>query len=188
MNRRCSSRHHRDYERDDRRRRGSRAEYDGYSRDWDEPYPQESLPYHERERSTSVYREERDPREKRERPAYDDRLYEERAEKVCTCLRTRCSHVAHCIHSAHATMHLKHLLRNRSGHRNRLSGQRLRRKEKSRPGLLHLAVPYDPPCFPLCSYASSNVYMRIPRNISGRHGIGARPVTLAVVLLLVRPR
>lgn len=79
-----SSRHHREYERDDRRRKGSRADYDGYSRDWDEPYPSESLPYQERERSTSVYKEDRDPREKRERPAYDDRVYEERAEKVCT--------------------------------------------------------------------------------------------------------
>lgn len=79
-----SSKHHRDYERDDKRRRSSRADYDGYSRDWDEPYPAETLPYHERERSASIYREERDPREKRDRPAYDDKLYEERAEKVYT--------------------------------------------------------------------------------------------------------
>ncbi|PCH44274.1 hypothetical protein WOLCODRAFT_138911 [Wolfiporia cocos MD-104 SS10] len=82
-----SSRHHRDYERDDKRhRRSSRGDYDPYARDWDEgsayaahepPVP--AYPDHHRERSGSVYRE--DPREKRERPPYDDRMYEERVEK-----------------------------------------------------------------------------------------------------------
>ncbi|KAF7797497.1 hypothetical protein EIP86_008697 [Pleurotus ostreatoroseus] len=79
-----SSRHHKDYDREDRRRKGSRADAE-YGREWDEPasFPPE-VPYSEdRERSTSVYREERerDPREKRERSVYDDKLYEERPDK-----------------------------------------------------------------------------------------------------------
>ncbi|KZT65748.1 hypothetical protein DAEQUDRAFT_768584 [Daedalea quercina L-15889] len=73
-----SSRHHRDYERDDRRRdrRGSRGDYDDYT-----AHPPHEPPSHkeDRERSASVYRE--DLREKRDRSAYEDRPFEERAEK-----------------------------------------------------------------------------------------------------------
>ncbi|KAH9839899.1 uncharacterized protein C8Q71DRAFT_744711 [Rhodofomes roseus] len=71
------SKHHREYERDDRRRdrRGSRGEdHPAY------PPPPEAPPFKEdRERSASTYRE--DPREKRDRSMYEDRPYEERAEK-----------------------------------------------------------------------------------------------------------
>ncbi|KAI0788845.1 hypothetical protein C8Q75DRAFT_768185 [Abortiporus biennis] len=75
-----TSRHHRDYDRDDRRRGERRSTRDagyeaGYARDWDEP-PHVAYDA-SRERSASVYRE--DPREKRDR-VYDDRL-DERAEK-----------------------------------------------------------------------------------------------------------
>ncbi|KAI0331462.1 hypothetical protein GY45DRAFT_1404762 [Cubamyces sp. BRFM 1775] len=72
-----SSRQHREYDRDDRRRdrRGSRGDWeDGYSAHESAP------PFRERARSTSLYREP-DPREKRDRGAYEDRPYEERAEK-----------------------------------------------------------------------------------------------------------
>ncbi|KAI8985558.1 hypothetical protein BD414DRAFT_578408 [Trametes punicea] len=68
---------HRDYDRDDRRRdrRGSRSE-------WDESYSAHDSvpPYKERARSTSLYREP-DSREKRDRGVYEDRPFEERAEK-----------------------------------------------------------------------------------------------------------
>ncbi|KAH9935065.1 hypothetical protein B0H21DRAFT_76038 [Amylocystis lapponica] len=74
-----SSRHHRDYERDDRRRdrRSSRG-------DWEESpaFAHEAVvpPFREdRERSTSVFRDE--PREKRDRTAFEDRPFDERAEK-----------------------------------------------------------------------------------------------------------
>lgn len=79
-----SSKHHKDLDRDERRRRGSRADYD-YGREWDEPasFPPE-VPYSDdREKSASVYKEERDPREKRERSVYDEKVYEERPDKVC---------------------------------------------------------------------------------------------------------
>lgn len=140
-----SSRHHRDYERDDRRRRGSsRAEFDGYSRDWDEPYPAETLPYHERERSASVYKEERDPREKRERPAYDDRLYEERAEKVCTSSSIQVTY-ADSNHSVPATTLPKHLHPNPRSRKSPLLGQRLQRKERFSSAVRCLAVAYMHP-------------------------------------------
>ncbi|KZT10033.1 uncharacterized protein LAESUDRAFT_722178 [Laetiporus sulphureus 93-53] len=81
-----SSRHHKEYERDDRRRdrRGSRADYDAYGgREWDDgagPPPPPLAQYREdRERSASLYHE--DPREKRDRTIYEDRLYEERPDK-----------------------------------------------------------------------------------------------------------
>ncbi|KAI0080143.1 pre-mRNA-processing protein prp40 [Panus rudis PR-1116 ss-1] len=79
-----SSRHHRDYDDDRRRdRRGSRADYDYSRSDWDGAPPygsQEAPPYREgRARSTSAYPEE--PREKRERTVYEDKIQEERAEK-----------------------------------------------------------------------------------------------------------
>ncbi|THG94455.1 hypothetical protein EW026_g7029 [Hermanssonia centrifuga] len=73
-----SSRHHRDYDREDKRRKSTKEP----SRDWDEAssHPPEAPPYREeRERSASVYKE--DPREKRERSVYDDRLYDDRTEK-----------------------------------------------------------------------------------------------------------
>ncbi|OBZ74184.1 Pre-mRNA-processing protein prp40 [Grifola frondosa] len=81
-----SSRHHRDYDRDDRRRdrRGSRGDFDGFSnREWEDGYPahEGAAPYREeRERSTSVYRDT-ESREKRDRAVYEDRAFEERAEK-----------------------------------------------------------------------------------------------------------
>ncbi|KAI0367020.1 hypothetical protein BV20DRAFT_1123833 [Pilatotrama ljubarskyi] len=68
---------HRDYDRDDRRhdRRGSRSEWDdGYSAHESVP------PFRERARSTSIYREP-DPREKRDRGAFEERPFDERAEK-----------------------------------------------------------------------------------------------------------
>ncbi|KAH9924721.1 uncharacterized protein B0H18DRAFT_1085405 [Fomitopsis serialis] len=74
-----SSRHHREHERDDRRRdhRGSRGDYEDYPA---VPAPPEAPPFREdRERSASTYRE--DPREKRDRSMYEDRPFEERAEK-----------------------------------------------------------------------------------------------------------
>ncbi|KAI0343200.1 hypothetical protein BDW22DRAFT_1484047 [Trametopsis cervina] len=77
------SRHHRDYEKekDERKRRSTRPEFDGV------PKNQEPLPYtadgpafkEDRERSASVYRD--DPREKRDRSVYDERPFDERAEK-----------------------------------------------------------------------------------------------------------
>ncbi|OCH93687.1 hypothetical protein OBBRIDRAFT_811000 [Obba rivulosa] len=76
---------HREYERDDHRRdrRGSRGDReDFHRRDWEEPGfpPLDAPPFkEERERSASAYRE--DPREKRDRTVYEDKNYDERAEK-----------------------------------------------------------------------------------------------------------
>ncbi|OJT09834.1 Pre-mRNA-processing protein prp40 [Trametes pubescens] len=75
---------HRDYDRDDRRsdRRGSRTEWDdAYSTHDAVPAPPAPAPaFRERARSTSLYKEA-DPREKRDRGAYEDRPFDERAEK-----------------------------------------------------------------------------------------------------------
>ncbi|EMD38842.1 hypothetical protein CERSUDRAFT_112571 [Gelatoporia subvermispora B] len=69
---------HRDYERDEHRRdrRGSRGDHEDYH-----AYPvHETTPYRDdRERSASVYRE--DPREKRDRTVYEEKVLDERAEK-----------------------------------------------------------------------------------------------------------
>ncbi|KAI0741910.1 hypothetical protein C8Q80DRAFT_1274258 [Daedaleopsis nitida] len=69
---------HRDHERDDRRREHRST------RDWDDGYSaHDSVPPYkerERERGDSMYREA-DPREKRDRGAYEDRPYDERDQK-----------------------------------------------------------------------------------------------------------
>lgn len=76
---------HREYERDDRRRdrRSSKGDFEFLPpRDWVEGPP--PFDVHDgppaRERSASIYREE-PPRDKRDRSVYEDRVFDERAEK-----------------------------------------------------------------------------------------------------------